>query len=59
LFAEAGAARSSQADRASPHLELLLAHGRSAAAGEPVDPGNALIVLYTAMRLADTLGVPT
>ena len=42
-----------RADLAAPHLQLLLAHGRSAAAGETIVSDDAVMVLYAAMRVAE------
>jgi hypothetical protein len=54
LFAAEGdASGRRRADLAAPHLQLLLAHGRSAAAGERVDSSDAVMVVYAAMRVAE------
>ena len=46
------------AEIATPHLQLLLAHGRSAAQGEPVSSNDAVMILYAAMRAAELTGTP-
>jgi hypothetical protein len=49
-------AKRRRADLAAPHLELLLAHGRSAAAGETIVSDDAVMILYAAMRVAEMTG---
>lgn len=49
-------AKRRRADLAAPHLQLLLAHGRSAAAGETIVSDDAVMILYAAMRVAEMTG---
>ena len=56
LAAENENAERRRADRAAPHLQLLLAHGRSAAAGETIVSDDAVMILYAAMRVAEMTG---
>ncbi|HVN41119.1 MAG TPA: hypothetical protein VMW19_23385 [Myxococcota bacterium] len=52
------ALRSESAYLATPHLQLLLAHGRSAAQGVAVGSNDAVMILYAAMRAAELTGTP-
>lgn len=52
-------AKRRRADLAAPHLQLLLAHGRSAATGERVESNDAVMILYAAMRVAEMTGAWT
>jgi hypothetical protein len=47
------AAERRRADLAAPHLQLLLAYGRSGAVGERIESIDAVMVLYAAMRVAE------
>jgi len=47
------AAARERAELASPHLQLLLGYGRSAAAGTRIEPHEAVMVLYAAMQVAE------
>jgi hypothetical protein len=53
LTAEDETAERRRADLSAPHLELLLAHSRSAAAGGRVESNDAVMILYAAMRVAE------
>ena len=44
---------------ATPHLQLLLSHGRSAAEGVSVASNDAVMILYAAMRAAELTGTST
>jgi len=54
LAAEGEAAESERADLAAQHLQLLLAYGRSAAAGERIGSNDAVMILNAAIRVAET-----
>jgi hypothetical protein len=54
LFAgDVDAEEGRRGDLVTPHLQLLLAHGRAAAAGQPVDSNDAVLIVYAAMRAAE------
>jgi hypothetical protein len=54
LFArDVDAEQGRRGDLVMPYLQLLLAHGRAAAAGQPVDSNDALMIVYAAMRAAE------
>jgi hypothetical protein len=53
LAQESDVSSSASADLAAPHLQLLLAHGRAAAAGDRVDANDAVMVVYAAMLVAE------
>jgi hypothetical protein len=53
LFAAEADADQGRGDLVAPYLQLLLAQGRVAAAGEVLGANDAVMVVYAAIRAAD------